>query len=250
MALREEFEKQGIWLFRYRSYLPIIVLVIGLLVYLRSILNPDYSILNDEFSRDYYLYFCLAVSLLGLAIRVYTVGHTPANTSGRNVKEQVADTLNTTGIYSTVRHPLYLGNFLMWFGITLLTGNLWFIVSICLMYWIYYERIMYAEESYLRNKFGDVYINWSSKKPAFIPSFRNFVKPSVSFSWKKVLKKEKNGFAETFLVFCLFDTVGKYITGSQEYNYILIGATIASAVLYIILKTLKNHTTVLDEEGR
>ena len=33
------------------------------------------------------------------------------NTSGRNTHDQVADSLNTSGIYSIVRHPLYVGNF-------------------------------------------------------------------------------------------------------------------------------------------
>jgi len=83
---------------------------------------------------------------LGLFIRAYAVGHTPANTSGRNTKEQLADELNTTGIYSMVRHPLYLGNFFMWLGAAVLTKNGWFIVAFILLYWIYYERIMFAEE--------------------------------------------------------------------------------------------------------
>jgi hypothetical protein len=29
MALQEEFEKQGLWLFRYRGVIPIVVLGIG-----------------------------------------------------------------------------------------------------------------------------------------------------------------------------------------------------------------------------
>ena len=56
----------------------------------------------------------LAVSLLGEAIRIITVGHAPRNTSGRNTTEgQVADVINTSGIYSIIRHPLYVGNFLL-----------------------------------------------------------------------------------------------------------------------------------------
>ena len=57
----------------------------------------------------------LGVSLLGEAIRIFTVGYAPRNTSGRNtITGQIADELNVTGIYSQLRHPLYLGNFLMW----------------------------------------------------------------------------------------------------------------------------------------
>ena len=68
------------------------------------------------------------MSFFGLGIRVFTVGFTPKNTSGRNTAEQIADVLNTSGIYSMVRHPLYVGNFFMWLGIGLLTQNPYFVL--------------------------------------------------------------------------------------------------------------------------
>ncbi|WP_317038972.1 hypothetical protein ACF3NR_05840 [Vaginella massiliensis] len=52
-------------------------------------------------------------------------------------------------MYSMVRQPLYLSNFLMWIAPAMLTGNFWFIVAFCLFYWVYYERFMYAEEQFL-----------------------------------------------------------------------------------------------------
>ena len=134
MALAEEFEKQGIWLFKYRSYIPLAILVIGTFIYLRTEISQADLWFKQAPYEGYYLALCMLVSFLGFAIRVYTVGHTPANTSGRNTKEQVADTLNTTGIYSIVRHPLYLGNFFMWLGPVMLTGQIWFIVVFCLFY--------------------------------------------------------------------------------------------------------------------
>jgi len=115
MALQEEFEKQGIWLFKYRSFLPLIVLSIGTVLYLRTEIYPETFILKETPYEIYYEMFALSISLIGLFIRIYTVGYTPKNTSGRNTKQgQVAETLNTTGIYSIVRHPLYVGNLLMW----------------------------------------------------------------------------------------------------------------------------------------
>ena len=53
---------------------------------------------------------CIALAFVGLAIRVFTVGFVPAGTSGRKHDGQIAETLNTTGIYSLTRNPLYLGN--------------------------------------------------------------------------------------------------------------------------------------------
>ncbi len=250
MALAEEFEKQGIWLFKYRSYIPLAILVIGTFIYLRTEISQADLWFKQAPYEGYYLALCMLVSFLGFAIRVYTVGHTPANTSGRNTKEQVADTLNTTGIYSIVRHPLYLGNFFMWLGPVMLTGQIWFIVVFCLFYWIYYERIMFSEEQFLRRKFGEVYTSWAEKRPAFIPAFRGFTKPSFPFSWKKILKKEKNGFAAIFIIFTFMNVTGELVTGRQEFNMVLLVCCLISCVLYLILKYLKRKTHLLDEEGR
>jgi protein-S-isoprenylcysteine O-methyltransferase Ste14 len=250
MALQEEMEKQGNWLFRYRSYIPFIVLIAGAWLFVRTELHPEVFGLKGTPYEQIYVYFCLLVTFLGFGIRVFTVGYTPANTSGRNVVKQVADTLNTSGIYSTVRHPLYLGNFFMWLGLILMTGHFWFVAVFIFFYWVYYERIMFAEEQFLRRKFGETYTSWAENVPAFIPRFSQYRKPSLPFSWKKVLKKEKNGFAAIFLLFAFLDVAGELIKGEQNFDRILLGGAIFSAVLYFILKYLKRRTKVLDEEGR
>ncbi len=250
MALQEEFEQQGNWLFKYRGILPIIILFVGVAVFVYTELHPEIFFLKGTPYEIFYEMFCLLVSLTGLYVRAYTVGHTPANTSGRNTSGQLADTLNTTGIYSIVRHPLYLGNFLMWLGICLLTGNLWFVITFCLIYWIYYERIMFAEEQFLRRKFGTIYTQWAEKTPAFMPNFKSFVKPSLPFSWKKVLKKEKNGLLALFLIFALFDVIGEWINKQHHYNWFLLIACAVCIVAYCVLKYLKKKTQVLNEDNR
>lgn len=250
MALLEEFEKRGNWLFRYRGILPLVILVAGMVFYLWTVLKPELFFLNGTALEAYYIYICLFVSLLGFAFRVYTMGHTPKNTSGGNVKKQVAGKLNTSGSYSMVRHPLYVGNFFMWLGPTLLTGHIWFILVMCLLYWIYYERIMFAEEQFLRKKFGDAYVEWAEHVPAFVPRFRRFERPDLPFSWKKVLKKEKNAFAALFLIFFLFDVAGQLVLNERNFNYFIAGGVLFSALSYIVIKLLKNQTSLLDDPGR
>lgn len=251
MALQEEFEKQGIWLFRYRSYLPLLVLIIGIAIFAQTKLYNKSSVINNDSWEHLFEYICLLISLIGLFIRIYTVGHTPQNTSGRNTSAgQVADTLNTTGMYSIVRHPLYLGNFLMWLGIALLTGNIWFTVAFCFLYWLYYERIMFAEEQFLRKKFEGEYLKWAEIAPPVIPNFKNFQKPNICFSWKKVLKKEKNGLFALFLIFTLFDVLGEVIERERNFNYGLILFCLLTGVSYIVLKYLKMKTTILNEINR
>lgn len=247
MALQEELEKEGLWLFRFRSFLPILILLSALGVHYYNSLQPS----ADNANSFIYEFLCLGVSIVGLLIRIYTVGHTPKNTSGRNTKEgQVADTLNTTGIYSIVRHPLYLGNFFMWLGPALLVKDLWFIVAFVLLYWLYYERIMFAEEQFLRRKFGQEYVDWAEKTPAFIPRWRSLDQNCMCFSWKKVLKKEKNGLLAVFLIFMVFNFIGEWGERKPEYNWVFIYGTVLSLLTYGVLKYLKRYTHILDENGR
>jgi protein-S-isoprenylcysteine O-methyltransferase Ste14 len=200
--------------------------------------------------ESYYELACLAVSLLGLLVRGFTVGYTPRNTSGRNTGAgQVADSLNTSGIYSVVRHPLYLGNYLMWLGVAMLPQHAWFAVIFSLVYWIYYERIMFAEEQFLRGKFGEAYTTWAARTPAFLPDPRGYRRCDLPFSWKKVLKKEKNGFCAIFLGFALFHLGGESLKIVPTYNYALLYAGGASVVIYLVLKFLKKRTVAL-EDGR
>lgn len=250
MALLEEFESQGNILFKYRSYIPLILLFLTFVVFVFDFQNDN--TLFDKVFNSSYVYISFGVSILGLIVRIYTVGHTPEGTSGRNIDNQEAYELNSTGIYSTVRHPLYLGNFLMWLGLCMLTFNFWCVFTFILVYYLYYERIMFAEEQFLRGKFKDAYVNWSNERPAFIPSFKKWAKNKYPFSIKKVLKKEKNGLSALFICFYIFELLGLYLTNQNlEFKLTLwsIG-TIVSIILYFILRYFKNNTKLLDEEGR
>ncbi len=248
MPLQEEFESQGNVLFRYRSFIPVTFLLLGLGVHAYNEYTHNCWIEKYETFEYYYEWACLLISLFGLGIRVYTIGHTPARTSGRNTHGQVAEELNQTGIYSTVRHPLYLGNFFMWLGLALLTANLWFILAFIFVYWVYYERIMFAEEQFLRRKFGEEYTTWASRTPAFIPSLKHFAKPKYSFSWRKVLKKEKNGLLGVFAVFAFFYVSGELLESEPiEFNYLVVGLVV-SFILYAVLKIIRTKSSVLEND--
>lgn len=239
MALQEDMRQQGNWLFKYRSYLPLFILVIGLALYILKEFNLNF-ILGQETTYEFiYNFICLGIGLLGLYIRFHVVGYAAENTSGKNTAEQKADTVNSTGFYSIVRHPLYLGNFLMWLSAALLIANIWFILVFCLVYWVYYERIMYAEETYLRDKFGDSYLNWANTVPTFFSRCKNYRKPSLPFNWMKAIKSEKNSFAALTLIFCLFDIIGQIITQRYNFNYVFIGLSIFSLLMYVVIKILK-----------
>jgi len=188
MALIHSFERSGNALFRHRGQIPLFIFITAIPV----IFLTDTTILKDTVYVIITV-ISIVIALLGFVIRAYTIGTTPKGTSGRNTREQVAESLNTKGIYSTLRHPLYLGNYLMWLGLLLFTFNVYYIIIISLFFWLYYERIMFAEERFLERKYGDEYLSWSAGVPAFIPAIKKFQKSGIPFSVKSVLRREYSG---------------------------------------------------------
>ena len=194
----------------------------------------------------------LGVSFFGQFIRILTVGYTPRNTSGRNtISGQIADEINVTGIYSLLRHPLYLGNFFMWLGPVLFLRSVCFTIVFGLLYWLYYERIMFAEEQYLRRKFGDIYDKWSETVHSFIPYSFKYIPAKLPFSVRNVLKREYNSFFSVFVIFTLLDLFRNYILSEQIYLTGMWIYLFASAfVIWIVVRTIHKGTRWLEVKGR
>jgi len=246
MALREDFRKSGEWLFRRRSYLPL--LLSGL--FLLAFLDFRYPYGNHLLDRLWEL-FCLSVSFAGLGVRILTIGYAPWGTSGRNTKGQVAEVMNTTGVYSIVRHPLYLGNFLIWVGISLYARVWWFSLIIVLIWWIYYERIMFAEEEFLQEKFGEAFTEWADKTPAFFPRFRNWTTSDLSFSLKTVIRKEYGTFFAVIAVFTVMEIIGEIVVhGSLGIDPMWGIIFSIGLVIYLSIRIIQKRTTWLQVAGR
>ena len=245
MALVETFEKEGNFLFKYRGQFPMILFLIAIFF----ISSTDYLSIS-EVNERIYTFISFFLSLLGFLIRFYTIGTTPKGTSGRNTKQQVADVLNSTGPYSMLRHPLYLGNYLIWIGIAAYTFNLLFVIIISLIFWIYYERIMFAEERFLENKFGHEYLTWSRKVPAFIPRFSSFVLSKIPFSFVAVLRREYSGVLACVIGFCFIEVLKNNKMEQELYSekmLCILGITLSVS---LVLRTLKRYTKLLNEENR
>ena len=242
MPLREEFRQTGNWLFRWRSYLPLFIIFI--------ILLGIVELKTYRFDL-YWQLFCIGLALLGLLIRSFTAGYAQSGTSGTNTRKQQANYLNTSGIYSLVRHPLYVGNFFAWLGVALFFKQWWIAAIVALIFWIYYERIMYAEEEFLRDKYGQTYLDWASITPAFVPSFNNWKAPDRTLCLAKIIKNENKSLFAITVSFSTLDVLGHLLVEhewamSPFWMYVFF----ANLLIYLVIRFLKKKTGLLKVKER
>lgn len=139
----------------------------------------------------------------------------------------------------------------MGLGIALFAHLWWLTLIYILVFWLYYERIIFAEEEYLRNKFGQAYLEWANETPAFIPRFDKYKKADLPFSLKNVLRREYNGFFALVFLMAILEVTGD-IRYQGEFDvdagWLLLATT--SLVLWVVLRSLKKYTNILNVEGR
>ena len=245
MRLNQEMQLQGRWLFRWRSYLPLVFLVL---------LIP--AVVSYRPLESYYVGLlweigCLFVGLFGMAIRCSVTGYAPANTSGRNSKEQIAETLNTKGMYSLIRNPLYLGNFFIGSAPILLLHAWWLYVIYVLAFALYYERIILTEEAFLCQKFGTDYEQWSAETSAFFPRHFRWQNPDLPFSGKHVLRREYHGLFALVAAMAAVKFVCDFHTRNPvSFDPFWMVIFAVSAVVYIVVRVLAKFTHFLHVEGR
>ena len=253
MPLIEDMERTGGWLFRWRSFLPVFLVPIALYV---AYVDDNLPAFNDL----RWLATCVGVGFLGLVIRAFTIAYIPKGTSGRNTSEgQVALTLNSKGMYGYIRHPLYTGNYFMWLGIVMLTGNLFFTIAVSVAFWVYYTLIAMTEEKYLRSKFGQEYLDWASGTPAFLPRALKWNPPGVFFSFRNVLKREYNGAYAMIISFSAIDFAHSLREGYSSELHLKEVVMLSPFMMYLLLvstcaflglRFIKKRTKLLDVEGR
>ncbi len=226
----------GQWLFRRRGVMPAFFAVAFL-----PALDSFQFIQNSHAGQIYWELGCLAISLFGLVIRGMTVAFIREGSSGRELSAPRADRLNTSGLYSVVRNPLYLGNMIIWFGIISMLHQWWLSGSILLISYFYHRTIIVAEEAYLANRFGSDYLAWRQRTPAFIPNFRGWTPPEFSFSAVMVLRREYSGLFQIVAAFALLNLVlhhaatGEWILDSVFQN-ILIEASVLCGVIWFAVR--------------
>jgi protein-S-isoprenylcysteine O-methyltransferase Ste14 len=195
--ITEELPAAGDILFRWRSYLPLVLVPLFLL-----------SVSDDRPPTSFaWELACFIVALSGLALRAFVIGQAPAGTSTRGTRRPTADSLSTLGAYSIVRHPLYLGNTLVALGCSMLSGTWYLPLIVILLSFIYHERIAAREEAFLQSTFGDRFRAWASEVPAMIPAFGGYRPAGAPFQVSKVAIQESHGLCAIGTAFLVLDTL-------------------------------------------
>lgn len=241
MTLRQRFVAIGQFLFRFRSFLPLAIFIGLTCLFWNTIPR------NTGYSAYIWRTAACVIAIAGVVIRCITIGRIPKGTSGRNTKRQKATFLNTTGIYSVVRNPLYLGNAMVWLGTSLLLEDAWLTTIFALGLLIYYVFVVYAEEDFLAEQFGDKYALYALQTPALIPGLGRWTPPDRLFSWRMVLRREHDSIFSTvtgivFVFHCMYmrSHSGHFMLRREwAIPWLII------ACLWITIKVLKKRTRLL-----
>jgi len=242
MKLLDQFVQDGDRLFRWRSYLPLVLVPLVFAGVLTA--SPPFSTRAAE--RLWELASVL-VALAGLVVRVWAVGSAPEGTSERSTVSPRASQLRTHGPYSLVRHPLYVANGLMALGVFLFPG-VWYLPFILApVFLLYYERIAVREEAFLLERFGAEFDAWAARVPASVPSFGTYVRFTHPFSWKKVLRHEFHGLMAIAASVLVIDTLQEtWRAGRLQADAPWLWFAGASAVLFVLFTALKRRTRMLE----
>ncbi len=123
----------------------------------------------------------LPLALAGLAIRCWARGHLERRAH-----------LSRTGPYALVRHPLYVGSFLLGLAFCLMTNVPWLSVLFIAGFLGAYVPKALREEAFLHQRYGDEYAQYAARVGAVVPSLRHIGAGASAaaerFTWHRVLR--------------------------------------------------------------
>lgn len=159
-------------------------------------------------------------------------------------------------MYSIVKNPLYVGNFVAILGVLVSIKIWWLVLLGSAFYGAYIKRIIAAEEKFLTQTYGKTYTEWADKTPVFMPDFGLWEAPEMEFSLKTVLRREYNGFMAICAAFFCTELILDVYFEKEPFLYWLKEdwpwtlAFVIGSITFISLRTLKRHTSILKVQGR
>ena len=140
------------------------------------------------------LHLGIALVFLGEFVRFCAagyVGHVKVNWTQKWRGDPKIGSLVTAGPYAFVRHPLYLGTFLIGAGFCLIAGNLWASLAALGFFLIVYRHKMAREELLLRDEVGTPYVVYQAAVPRWLPTFRRYPNRQGRWSWQGIVASKE-----------------------------------------------------------
>ncbi len=224
----------GRFLFRYRSLLfPLIFISILFIFRPHPYGGPGlYGLV---------IWLGFFMTILGETVRVLTIGLDYIERGGKG-GSPYASRLVTRGIYSRVRNPMYVGNLLIAFGIGLYSGAPWVLVTVLPFFVFAYFAMIAAEESFLRDRFGDEFENYCRKVNRFWPAWRD-MKSAFSgfrFNWRRALAKDNGTAFYQLVALALIPVWRKHFLGDATgFAHYQPFATAIASVLVVSYATVR-----------
>ena len=124
--------------------------------------------LDNQFTQNILNYVGITLYILGLLLRYVSIIHL-GRFFTRNVAVSETHELISSGPYKMLRHPLYLGLFLLSTSVPLFFSNIILTpIAYLLMGYILNHR-MTLEEHILESSLGQTYKHWKKSRYKFIP---------------------------------------------------------------------------------
>jgi protein-S-isoprenylcysteine O-methyltransferase Ste14 len=118
--------------------------------------------------RDWFGWLGLAITILGFALTIWARAILGGNWSGE-VTIKVDHELIRTGPYRIVRHPIYTGILMAFTGSALLYDQ-WRGFVVVILFWIAFTIKRLKEEQFMRQTFGDQYVEYTRTTGAIFPT--------------------------------------------------------------------------------
>lgn len=140
----------------------ILIIIINAIMYFNDFLIIDQSLLKV---------IALILYLGGLVLRYWSLILLGQNFS-RDVEVSDEQELVSRGTYRYMRHPLYLGLFLLTIAVPLYVGNIIvFLFALVIMFIVINIRIK-EEERFMEATLGKRYLTWKNERYKFIPFYK------------------------------------------------------------------------------
>jgi len=144
----------GAWLFRYRSFLPVPLALMLLLIRSGEV---DGRILTAAGAL---------IVVAGQSLRLWAVRHIGTISRTRTTRY---GPLMTAGPYAIVRNPLYVGNWLLWTGFAVWSRLLWMLPIAWIVFFVQYRAIANWEAAFIRSKYLTAYDEYAGQVRAWMP---------------------------------------------------------------------------------